>query len=897
MQKKDQINFQDLVENLNEIVYVLDTKARIQYVSPSVKDIAGYLPEEITGKSFVDIVHPEDKAGRIDNFKKALAGKAEATEYRFVKKNGDAAWVRTQAKPVIKNGRLVGIQGTLVDITEKKKLEHELIQKTREYESIFNSAQSAIFLVNVIDEKTFRYVRSNNAHQVATGFSPEDLKGKTPRELMGEKLGGEIAQKYLSCVSSRKPVAYEETLSLPAGTRTWITKLTPVTGQDNQVVYIVGSSVDITERKHAEEALRESEAKYRRIAENMADVVWTADLNLNINYVSPSVEKLVGEPAGKYRAMTMEERFTTDSLNSIYKVLGEELENEKNPNCDKERTRMLELEHYHADGSTFRASMHVSFIRDKEGKPVGIQGITRDIDELHKARQEIARQAYEYETVFRGTQSAMFLVEVAGNGVFRFLRNNQAHQEATGIPLGQLQGKTPQELLGNEEGTEISQKYQSCVDSGKSVSYEETLELPGGTKTWHTKLSPVFSENNTVTYIVGSSEDITERKQLEAEQQELRQRAEISSRLAAVGEMAAGIAHEINNPLTSVLGFSELLAEEELPPETRQHVKHIVDGSKRVKSIVQRMLTFARQHKPFKTTTGIHGLIDNTLDMRSYVLKTANIEVIKEYDPGLPWVTVDPGQMQQVFLNLLINAEHAIKEAGRARGIIRISTCADSNNLCIRFNDNGTGMTEETRARIFQPFFTTKDPGEGTGLGTSLAHSIIVDQGGAIEVESKPGEGSTFIIRLPLKQEEPARKLGQAEAAPAPEPATTGGNILVVDDEPSIRALIKRTLISDGHTVTEAESADSALEQIKKNDFDVILMDIRMPGVSGKELYEILVTHKPHISKQIIFITGDASDADTQNFLKKEKPHYITKPFDRAEIIGRVNKIIASSPL
>jgi len=290
--------------------------------------------------------------------------------------------------------------------------------------------------------------------------------------------------------------------------------------------------------------------------------------------------------------------------------------------------------------------------------------------------------------------------------------------------------------------------------SGKFVIYDWERQVEGGIQHLQFSLSPIKDEEGAITGIVGIGRDLTALKRAEEEARLARDKAEVSARLATVGEMAAGIAHEINNPLTSVIGFSELLSREELPPESREYVKYILEGSSQVKDIVRRLLTFARQDKPYKTRLDIHKLIDNTLELRSYVLTTSNITLQKSYHPNLPWVSVDPGQMQQVFLNLLINAEQAIKKKGGA-GIITITTGQTSaGDVLISFADTGIGMDASVLPKIFQPFFTTKEPGEGTGLGLALSRSIILDHKGDIRAASTPGEGTAFTVSLPLSADD-----------------------------------------------------------------------------------------------------------------------------------------------
>lgn len=901
------------------------------------------------------------------------------------------------------------------DITERKNAREEIRQQRDLAQTYLDIAGTMIVAL----DSTGKVVLINRKGSEILGWGKSSILGRNWFDtFIPPRHQQELKDAFTQILAGNIELAehYENPVLTAQGEEriiSWHTAL--IKDQNGNITSTLSSGQDITSRKKTERLLRESEAKYRQIAENMADVVWTSDLELNINYVSPSVEPMVGEPVQKHMARKIEEKLPPESLKAAFKVLNEELERENNPACNKDRSRIFEVEHYRADGSTFWVSMHVSFLRDEHGKPTGIQGITRDIDELQRARRKITQQAYEHEVVFNCAQSAMFLIEVRENGVFRYIRNNTARQQSTGLSLAQLEGKTPGEVFPAKMAEALSQKYQACVDARRPISYEETLELPVGTTIWRTRLSPVMSENGEVIYIVGSAEDITEskraeealkqaaanwratfdsitdmialvdvnrkiirvnqafvkavggtheaingsycheivhglakphpgcslecalvnnkpcsleiyepkldkhlecsalpllneqgetigavhilkditeRKKMEAEQQELRHRAEVSSRLAAIGEMAAGIAHEINNPLTGVIGFSELLSQEDLPPDLAQHVRYIIDGSNRVKDIVKRLLTFARQNKPFKTRTDIHELIDNTVAMRNYILEISNIEVVKEYELNLPWVTVDPGQIQQVFLNLIVNAEYAIKKAHDGGKLI-IATRQEGSEITISFQDNGTGMDGETISSLFQPFFTTKEPGEGTGLGLALSHSIIQSHGGSIDVASKPGKGSTFTIRLPLVKSEPEPKPEPAVAVPASSPVTSG-NILVVDDEASIRAFIKKVLHGQGYTVTVADTPYDALEKIKSNRYDAMLIDMRMPGMSGKELYEKMQSDIPSVSSRMIFITGDTSDLTTREFLKKESLHCVSKPFTKKELLATLNEVLTA---
>jgi len=228
-------------------------------------------------------------------------------------------------------------------------------------------------------------------------------------------------------------------------------------------------------------------------------------------------------------------------------------------------------------------------------------------------------------------------------------------------------------------------------------------------------------------------------KKAEAERIELGRKAELASRLAAVGEMASGIAHEINNPLTSVIGFAQLLMRKDTPEDIRQDVTIIADGAQRVASIVKRLLTFARQRKPERKYININEIIEATLDLRAYEMETNNIEGSTQLAPDLPWTMADTSQLQQVFLNIIINAETEMKLA-HGRGNLLVKTETIDNTIRISFNDDGQGIAKENLERIFEPFFTSREVGQGTGLGLSVCHGIITEHGGKIYAKSKLGK-------------------------------------------------------------------------------------------------------------------------------------------------------------
>jgi CheY-like chemotaxis protein len=308
-----------------------------------------------------------------------------------------------------------------------------------------------------------------------------------------------------------------------------------------------------------------------------------------------------------------------------------------------------------------------------------------------------------------------------------------------------------------------------------------------------------------------------------------------------------------------------------------------------VADIVKGMLTFARQTKPERTIVDINEVIEVSLRLRAYELATNNIKVTTNLAPDLPLTVADPGQLQQVFLNLIINAEMEMKLA-HGKGKLAIKTEQIDNTIRISFRDDGPGITGENLERIFDPFFTTREAGKGTGLGLSICHGIVTEHKGRTYVESRLGHGATFIIELPIvderrrpKRAKPARK----------QKMVAGAKILVVDDEPVVRQLLSQVLTDEGHEVETTDDGKDALNRIKGNSYSLILLDMKLPGISGSGLYKLIQEIEPSLAKRVVFVTGDVMGADTEAFLTRTKLPYIAKPFDVHELIAEVNRVLA----
>jgi len=264
--------------------------------------------------------------------------------------------------------------------------------------------------------------------------------------------------------------------------------------------------------------------------------------------------------------------------------------------------------------------------------------------------------------------------------------------------------------------------------------------------------------------------------------------------------------------------------------------------------------------------------------------------VTSQLPPDLPWTVADAGQLQQVFLNLIVNAETAMKLT-HGRGRLLIETEASDDTIRVSFKDDGPGIPEENLGRVFDPFFTTRDVGEGTGLGLSVCHGIIAEHNGRIYAESRLGKGATFIVELPIVAETEQPELDEAAVEEAEKPA--GAKILVVDDEPVIREVVSQVLTDEGHEVDAVENARDALKTMRSKRYSLILVDIKMPGMDGIELYEQMKKIAPSLARRVVFITGDVMGPSTQDFLSQTKAPCVTKPFDAERLKTEVSRMLS----
>jgi two-component system NtrC family sensor kinase len=382
--------------------------------------------------------------------------------------------------------------------------------------------------------------------------------------------------------------------------------------------------------------------------------------------------------------------------------------------------------------------------------------------------------------------------------------------------------------------------------------------------------------------------DMTERKRTEAELRRQREALYQTEKLTTMGTVLAGVAHELNNPLTAVTGYANLLRQDLAGTPSATRAENIAHAADRCASIVRNFLALARKYPPERQMVRLNDIARDAAELLAYHLRVDGIEVKLDLEEGLPVLWADPHQLHQVVVNLITNARDELRKAPAPRRLtLRTRGDQARGRVAVDVEDTGPGVSEEIRDRIFEPFFTTKPVGQGTGLGLSLCHGIVEGHGGALSLVSESGRGAIFRVELPVVAPPAATGKNALETTPA----VTGKRILVVDDERLVLQLLSEMLGADHHTVDTVGDGTQALEVLRRTSYDLILSDVRMPYLDGPGLYRALERRLPDLCRRFVLMTGDVLSAEIQTFLEQTGVPGLSKPFDRGEVRRVIQQI------
>ena len=429
---------------------------------------------------------------------------------------------------------------------------------------------------------------------------------------------------------------------------------------------------------------------------------------------------------------------------------------------------------------------------------------------------------------------------------------------------------------------------------GSVADYLLRLRRADDSLFWIEVTAHLDSSNGEPQQLLALIRDVSERRRLEEQGRNIYQQVLHSEKMAALGQTVSGVAHELNNPLATILTWSERLSSRSLDDVAKRGIQTILSESERAAKIVRNLLTFSRKRHTTRALIELNQIVRETLLLRAYDQQVSNIRTVEALADGLPTVFADPHQIKQVLLNLLVNAEQAMLSAnGRGTMIIRTWHDANQESVVLEINDDGPGVPDQVQARIFEPFFTTKSVGEGTGLGLTVAYAIVQEHGGRIRIASKKGKGASFFVEFPL-----TTTVSQKTARPTKSEDSTGkgARVLVAEDESALSTAVSEALVDAGFQVDCARDGQEALDRIKTETYDLLICDLKMPRMDGPTLHRLLSQIKPTLAHRTIFVTGDVAETENERFLEESGCPWLAKPFRLADLLAFANDVVSQLP-
>lgn len=851
-------------------------------VNAKLCEMTGFRQEELLGHS-ARIVYPSDEEFEFvgaEKYRQIAAVGTGTVETRWQRKDGSIIDVLLSSTPIDPSNLSHGVTFTALDITERKRAEGVL----RKYQLLSENSRDIILFANASDG---RLLEANEAAVQAYGYHREELMTKYIRDLRAPDSIGNLAQQLNT--ANYEGLSFETFHCRQNGTTfpVEVSSRGMTMGNDRIIMSIVR---DITERKHAEEILRENEARFRALIEHSHDAVTMLSADGTVLYDSPSIARVLGYSP-------------TERLGrSVFEFVHPD-----------ERQNMA---HGFAKFAPHAGAVALSEVRfvHKDGTPIWIEGVRtnllhepavksvvvnyRDITERKRAEEALANERSLLRTVIDTMPDPIYVKDLQGRKTIANAAEALFCQKST---VEELLGRTDAELYpADVAGRSREEEEQLLRSESGSLKYEGQLVLADGTEHWIIGSKVVLRDTKGAPIgILGVSHDITERKRMEEERQRMDHQIQQSQKLESLGLLAGGIAHDFNNLLSGIFGYVELAKKN---VDAGQHEKASERLSKamnvfsRARDLSRQLITFSKGGAPAKTAGDIGRTLSETVQ---FALSGSNVKCEYAIAPDLRPCNYDPNQVSQVIDNIVINAKHAMPNGGLLE--VSASNAAietgsgvalpDGNYIKISIRDQGIGIPTEYLQKIFDPFFTTKHSGSGLGLATCW--SIVKRHDGTIIVESEPGRGSAFHVYLPAAQDTLS-----ADGSASSSSFVGQGRVLVMDDEEHIREILDEMLTDLGYTVETANDGANAVDMFQKataegKPFDIVMVDLTIPGgMGGKETLARLL----ELEKDLCVIASSGYSEDPVISAPRDFgfASSVRKPYRKTELVEAILSALAS---
>jgi len=849
------------VEALTEGFALYDEDRRLVICNSSYRDLNGPVRDIIKpGVDWSDVLRESVKRGvypdAIGNEEEWLNERIRnRTEFHgtYEVNLGNGTWHSVSIHPTDLGGFVV----TRVDITESKKAEAAQREATVLMKQVLDACPAPTRMTTIEGETLYRNPASHRLYGDRPKITDYYLDPKDSERLIGTLLTKGIVDDFRVQQYDARGQAFWGSVSARL-----------IDFQGRQVV--VSTSANITDMIVAQEQTRQASDRLIDAIESLAEGFALYDKDDRLVLANSRYKQMHAKSADAlvphvnwfdFLRVTAQRNQFPVPKDKIEEWLAERA---------KDRREFRQQEFQHTDGGWF----FVSNCPTREGGFV----VTR-VDITERKRAEL--KAKEAEELVRNVLEAC-----------------PVNIQMTRLHDGKLLYRSPAtlDLLGDVQSAveyyvnplDRQQYVERLLRDGAVDEFETQLRRKDGESCW-CSISSRLIDFKGERVIVSHTYDLSDRIEMERELERQRETLHQNEKMSALGGLLAGVAHELNNPLSVVLGLSLMMKEAATEPKTAERADKISKAAERCARIVKTFLAMARQQPTRTSNVAMDDVISAAIEVAAYSIRSSDIELGVKLEPDLPPIWADPDQLSQVLINLLVNAEHALHDWKGPRKIM-VSTHfhAKSGNVVVKVADTGPGISKEIVSRIFEPFFTTKEVGAGTGIGLSFCDRIVQSHGGTVRVETSAGHGSTFIISLPAS----SRRAADSEVASYAPVGSNGLRCLVVDDEGEVADLIAEVLRQDGFDVTVARSGEEALRQLERNSFALILSDLKMPNIDGRRMFEYISDRYPDDVERLAFLTGDTISPDAQVFLRSSRRPYLEKPVKPDDLRAFVSKFL-----
>jgi PAS domain S-box-containing protein len=910
------------MEAAQSIVWRVDTRTlQVTFISRDVEALLGFPPERWLEPGFwPSRIHPEDRPRTVEHMTRAAAGDpVQDFEYRVMAAEGRVVWLRTVARVTGVPGELLGVT---FDQTARRRADALLAGDLK----ILQMMAAGLPMPEVL-QSLVRVVEEQAEGMIGSILLLED--GVRVRHAAGDRLpaeyikaidGQEIGPDAGSCGTAayrRETVIVEDIATDPLWARykTFALNLglracwsVPIMAHDRSVLgtfalyysqprrptpellelarHASHLAAVAIERHQRLQAIVENEAFTRAIVDHALDANILMDSGGIITGWSKRAAEIFGWSSGEAVGRKLSELIIPERDRARH---DRGLEHFRDTGEGPILNRRLEVSALHRRGHEFPVELAVSPIR-REGRMI-FSAFIADITERKRAVEALRVSEEHLSLVYRHVDDVLFHLQVEPGGDYRFISVNPAFCRSTGVEANQVVGKLVREVIPEPSLSLVLRNYERAIRTNRTVRWEEVTRYPTGDRYGDVVITPVFDSEGRPKFLVGSVHDFTESRKMEEENRQLQ-------KLDAIGRLTGGVAHDFNNLLTVILGYGELLLAQDVKEAyPRADLQEIVNAGRRAAELTRQLLAFARRQTLQPHRIDFNMLVRGLEKMLRRLIRE-NIGFEMALAPDLWPVLADPGQIEQVIVNLAVNARDAIADAGRVTfETSNVELDADyarshpgvvpGSHVMLAISDTGCGMDEETRKRIFEPFFTTKEKGKGTGLGLATVYGIVKQSGGHIWLYSEPGQGTSFKVFLP-RADAGSEETKVRTHAPAPQAG--GEKILVVEDEGALRVLCERMLKGLKYNVTVARHGEEAAAAVEQQGLkpDLLLTDMIMPGMSGKELADRLRLDNPRL--KVLFMSGYTDKTIGDQFVLGPGMTFLQKPFTVAALATALRK-------